>query len=296
MDPLRTLNLPRDHSLEQLRYNYKVLARQLHPDKARGKFSPDQANAAFQVLTEAYKALLEAHRNGTYRAVGPGGLRSGEHDQLRDAFRDAEERAQQRRPAHVALGGQDPNTRFDADRFNAVFSSDRVADGVRDGGYGEWMARSDPNDATEVANNRQVVRWKEPDPTSLCVKGRGAIQFTELGVEKVDDYSRTDVARHAVQYTDYRVAHTTARIVDPRVEGERESFASVEDLQKKRAGVRYAMNEREAAEAAEAAKKKDKDERRRVKAQGRIDDQLEQHFERMHRALLGQGPAATYER
>ena len=44
-------------TIEQLRYNYKVLARQLHPDKRR--VSAEQATEMFQVLTNAYRSLVE---------------------------------------------------------------------------------------------------------------------------------------------------------------------------------------------------------------------------------------------
>ena len=46
------LNLPRTgYTKDQLKFNYKALAKQLHPDKCR--VSPEAATQLFQVLTDA---------------------------------------------------------------------------------------------------------------------------------------------------------------------------------------------------------------------------------------------------
>ena len=53
------LNLPRyGFTVDQLRYNYKIIALQLHPDKRPTSMSHEQATEAFQVLTAAYRQLM----------------------------------------------------------------------------------------------------------------------------------------------------------------------------------------------------------------------------------------------
>jgi curved DNA-binding protein CbpA len=278
MDPHDVLNLPRNHTLEQLRYNYKVLARQLHPDKRGDSLTKEQANTAFQVLTDAYRTLTERHRasesDKTFDA-----MRGGSRDELgRQARRNAVN-------TDLVVDRADPAKGFSLDRFNRVYEEHRSEDAERDGGYGSWMSRHDPNDPKDLSRNRQMVRYTEPEPVSLS--RRGCVQFTELGLAKISDYSRGDDAKHGLQYTDYRVAHTTTKLVDERALDDRKQFRSIDELKAHRSAVHSAMTDAEAAAAAEAEIRRKKEIAKRDRLQQERDAQLERHFHRVHKSLLG---------
>ncbi|GAX84502.1 hypothetical protein CEUSTIGMA_g11922.t1 [Chlamydomonas eustigma] len=197
MDPHDVLNLPKNgFTIEQLRYNYKSLARQLHPDKRT--MSEAEATHLFQILTDAYRKLVRELEDGQ-----PG----RDFAELREAARAST------RKDGMSGGGMRGNG-FDVDKFNTVFSEHRTPDPVIDGGYGRWMEQTDPGDAESRArSNALVVRRRdgqEPEAASI----RACVPFSEIGVDVVSDYSRTDALGKALLYTDYRIAHSTDRLAD----------------------------------------------------------------------------------
>ena len=277
----QVLNLPGDYTLEQLRYNYKVLARQLHPDKCGARFSREQANAAFHVLTDAYKWLLKEVRGA---------------DQPFDVLR-REARAAEPPPSVLPAlndGAKGAKKSFNIARFNEVFETERMDVPVADAGYADWMSKNDPERELrkeEQAANRQLIKYTEPTPVTLTRKG--CVQYTELGVERVEDYSREDATRHGIQYTDYRVAHTTTRLVDEAVAADRTNFKSIEDIKRHRAAVSYTMSEDDLRREDERRRREEEAERRRVEVQRQYDDRMASHFERVHRSMLGFAGTAT---
>lgn len=267
------LNLPREgYTVEQLKYNYKALARQLHPDKRRGRMTAEQATEMFQVLTAAYRALLA-------RFEEAGGGRDGRertHRELRD---------EARRHFDSAGGAPPPPTRmaaaaadhqqggFNVARFNDVFEGNRLPDPVVDGGYGRWMSDTDPDDAARRRKDeRRLQLARVVEPTPVAVSRRGCVAYSELGASGVEDYSRADAAGQAIQFTDYRLAHTTSRLADER---DFEAVArridrelrSVETLKKHRASdASLRMSASEASRLEAKARERVEAERRRVEA------------------------------
>ena len=278
-DPHAVLNLPRNFTLEQLRYNYKVLARQLHPDKCGSRISREQANATFQLLTESYRLLLQ---DCTAR----------DNDKPFETMRGA--------ASGSASAFANPNIAKDAaknfslDRFNSVFETNRMDEPVNDAGYGNWMTKNDPNrgiSRADANSNRQLIKYTDPAP--VTVSRRGCVEYSELGLERVDDYSRGDATRHGIQYTDYRIAHTTSRLVDESVNEGRKEFRTIDELQQHRATVSYDMNESEAQSYAERKRAEEDAEEKRQRLQSGYDRRMQAHFERVHQSLLGFSGTAT---
>jgi len=126
-DPYAVLNLPREPAsltVEQAKYNYKVLARQLHPDKSGARLRREDANAAFQVLTEAYRFVVQEIRS----------YESASFDLMKRRAADREGAPQPPPPpASTNIDSSDKFGRakkFDLGRFNAVFETDRLGDPV----------------------------------------------------------------------------------------------------------------------------------------------------------------------
>jgi curved DNA-binding protein CbpA len=296
MQPHEVLHLPREgFTVAQLRYNYKALARQLHPDKRSRDMTLQQATELCQMLTSAYHVLLlEAELRAS----------EGTHDELRRASRAAHARQQggegaPANPDHppVFAGGEN-NNKFDAKRFNAVFDDNRIGDPVFDGGYGSWSEDAlDPmvaaqREAAERKRRRQqqLVHHLDPEPTALTT----GVAYSELGAETQLDYSRGGgiATTRAIQYTDYRLAHTTTALADEEeLAGARAEFKSIHALQEHRARLTYDISDADAQAEAQRAQELALAEEQRLAAVRRFDRSIESAFERTTRLMLaGRAP------
>lgn len=298
MDPHDVLNLRRGaFSLEELRTNYKSLARQLHPDKCGARMGAEQANQMFVILTDAYKQLLKllrARQNDRsfhelreasradlstqgnsgdvppgHVMTSPGSSRSG-----------AGTRAAPDSTSHPPL---DP-TKFNVARFNEVFDGNRLTD-VHDRGYKAWIERTQREPVIPSRRQRQLIKYEEPLPVSSS--RRGATAYTELGTERISDFSRDDVVRHGIEYTDFRVAHTTSMLVDEGAVTPRIEFSTVDQLQAHRASQPLTATEEDLRLQAERKRREAERELERERVQKQRDQIISDHYDRVHRALLG---------
>ena len=193
---------------------------------------------------------------------------------------------------------------FNATRFNKVFDEHKLED-AHDAGYGSFMTQSTPKrEDIDIANKvgsfdvkrfnkafdklpttkeSKVIVFKEPEPLVSC-KG---IAFSELGLASITDFSGDNMDGKRIMYSDYKVAHTTSKLVDPRVVKQRKEYASVRDLEADRDNVSYTMTEKEQAELARHAAKQDALERKRLEQVKRRDEAVFKQHEQLNRLLLG---------
>ncbi len=245
MDACAILNLPaRSHCVgslrvEQVRTNYKLLAMQLHPDKRPNGMTNEQATQMFQVLTNAYREVLNDL-------------------DVRKIDRSFDELREEARSNHSSgnNGGKPPlgeGKKFDAARFNHVFEEVRIKDPVFDNGYGDWMKRvtneADLRRSEEERNRRnlQLQKYREPEAMGEFANKKGAA-FSELGLVSVSDYSGR-IDRGKIDYSDYQLAHTTSRLADPkdvrRADDDMGHRRSIEAVKAARANVPYEMSQRD---------------------------------------------------
>jgi len=278
MDPHDVLNLPRTgYTKDQLKFNYKALAKQLHPDKCR--LSPEAATQLFQVLTEAYRKLSDE-------------LDKQHIDRTFFELRDSARRSVPEPPRTTSIAShqrerESGDRKFNVEKFNRVFSVNRMEDPVFDTGYEKWMKETDPEIANKTGG-RNLVRYEEPQPMILVNKNTTA--YSELGATRVDDYSRTETARHSIQYTDYRLAHTTTKLateeeIRSAEERAKNELRSIDALKKHRSGISYTMNDADARREEQRAREREDAERRRVAALSAYERTLEQ-FEQRTKFLL----------
>ena len=268
------LNLPPEPAsltVEQVKFNYKSMARQLHPDKCGARISPEDANAAFQALTKAYRFVVSEIR----------AYESSSFESIKKSY--AEERE--------ALASSTPPTRkkkFSLRQFNDVFRKNRLDDPVDDAGYTEWMKSNDPDlplAKEEIIMNRQMIMYKEPEPVYLTKKGN--VPYTELGVDSVNDYSRQDATTHGIQYTDYRVAHTTTKLVDEALSELRPTFESLDLLNKHRSSLTHEMSRQDLLEDEHRRLKEAEREEERTRVLRRREALYTEQHNRLQRGLLG---------
>ena len=270
MYPHEVMNLPREgFTREQLKFNYKALARQLHPDKC--KLSKEAATKLFQVLTDAYNKLSEEldrkHIDRTFMELRDGAIRAA--------------------PSEPPRQDDAATRKFNIEKFNRVFTENRMEDPLFDAGYGKWMIDTDPEIANKTGG-RNLIRYEEPQP--MIFTNKNTVPYTELGITKIDDYSCTEIARHSINYSDYRLAHTTTKLAteeeilaaEARAKNE---LRSVDALKKHRANISYTMNDQDARREEQRAREREEAERRRLASLSAYERTLEQ-FEQRTKFLL----------
>ena len=291
VNPYKMLELQPNFSIEQLKSNYKRIALKVHPDKMGG------SDYMFNLVTQCYKDLMNEYKLKQ---------QDKQFDELRNASRAFVEKQQQNPYENVAMR-YDPSTdmtkRFSIDRFNKVFEENRV-ESATDIGYKEWMERQQVKDAPELKKgisndkfnsyfekyaernvdpkHKQLVRYKEPEPMLLAKK----IGFTELGTDQIDDFSGENKSLKNLNFMDYKLAHTTTRIVDPSLV-KRKEYATIEDVERDRANIRK-LSQKELADIERRKMKEELREKKRQETQQKQDNMTAQQFERLHKLMLGQ--------
>lgn len=298
MNPYEVLDVPKNFTLQQLKDNYKRIALKVHPDKGGSE-------QLFLLVTKCFKKLIqEYHKRQADKQY---------HELKADFTRAAEQQ-----PTSYANDGASPSSssrKFDLNKFNQLFDQHRMDDPAADKGYGEWMTAAAPphedtvkrrtfgtnangfsvnafnnafNEEARVENNNKyIIRYKEPEPL-VCTK---KISFTELGVDDVDDFSGENITRRTLNYMDYKIAHSTSKIVDPRM-ATNKSYRNVQELERDRGNLRYDMNDYEKQEYENAQRMQALKERKRQETLDAHDRQTERHYERVNRLMLDQSRRA----
>lgn len=283
MNPYHILGVSKNYSLEELKEKYKNLAMKVHPDKGG-------TEELFLLVTKCYKYLVqEFHKNVSQK----------EYHDLKKEFK------QDIKKNDYSYSKEDYSaSKFDLDKFNKVFTDTKL-ENAYDKGYSNWMS-DEPfkevseserkvkrsfnldkfNDKfekmTDDKNNKFLVKYKEPEPLMASKK----IQFTELGEENIDDFSADNVSKKNLNFMDYKVAHTTQKIVDPRIAEKIKQYKNLQELEKDRSSISYEMEE-DIMESVQTRMALEKEmERRRTEAIKKQDRMINENYSRIN-MLLG---------
>lgn len=300
IEPLKVLNLPKNYTAEMLKDNYKRLALKAHPDKGGSEY-------LFKLLTECYRYLANELKKRT---------NDKQYDELKKDFLQEIERQKPQSHVTTSKKGQEEaskrsvqqmfykGSRFDQDKFNKFFMDNKLADERLEQGYKEWMNEHEVKEAPQFkgsfnmngfnqhfdkhakgdANNRQLIKYQEPEAMITCKQ----LGFTELGQDKIDDYSGENKSLKNLNYMDYRVAHTTSRIVDPR-QASRQDFKNIQELERSRENISYQMSEEEYALYMRKKRLEEKEEEKRQQIQMAYDQKVQQHYMKINGLLtMGQ--------
>lgn len=299
IDPHKVLDLPKNYTLDMLRDSYKRMALKAHPDKGGSEY-------LFKLVTQCYKYLVAE-------------LKKREADkqfyELKKDFMSqtgVKQSSTQKDKSKKTLANNDEEnlntiqqlfykgSRFDQAKFNKFFNDNKMKDEVNEAGYKEWMEKQQVSEAPQFRgsftndcfnshfeknvqvnrDNRQIIKYKEPDAL-VTVKRLG---FTELGQDNVDDFSGENKSLRHLNYMDYRVAHTTSRIVDPSYV-RRQNFKNVDELEKSRENISYQMTEKELVEYMKRQKLQEKLEEQRKMALRNYDQRVQQHYQKINGLL-----------
>jgi curved DNA-binding protein CbpA len=276
MKPYDVLAVAPGVSLQDLQSRYKKLALMHHPDK------PGGSKEAFELVTRAYQAVRDD-------------LRARDQDKPHDVLK-----GEFGTPRVVDTKSRD----FDLNAFNRVFDGNRLDE--EDKGYGSWMRRvvaGKPE--AEAPKSRRV----SPDRFSAknfnqafdeevpaCRRSRALISstggvvpvepkglaFFELGQQRRTDYSADDLS-----YCDYKLAHSTQRLVSLADDSSaKRRPKTVAALKKARKNVSYTMSPAELERYRRAQELAETAEEKRVERVKRQDARLDEHFARCSRLLL----------
>jgi hypothetical protein len=303
IDPLKVLNLPQNFNKEMLRDAYKKMALKSHPDKGGSEY-------LFKIVTQCYKYLSAE-------------IKKREADkqfyELKEQFQKSIERDDQGKSSRTPRKGSSSTrerskqqeaeavnnmfyngSRFDQEKFNRYFENNKLGDEVYETGYKEWMEKHEVKEAPKfrgsfnstgfnnhferhaqaAKDHKQLIKYQEPEAL-VAVKRLG---FTELGQDSIDDFSGENKSMRHLNYMDYKIAHTTSRIVDPNTVN-RQDFRNIQELERARENVSYQMTEQELVEMMKRQKLQEKLEEKRQVTQQAYDRRVEQHYERLNGLL-----------
>lgn len=323
INPYDVLGVGPNFTFDELKQAYRRAARLAHPDKGGTQKLFEIVTDCFRQLAEEYKFRqggrqhhdLKREAEDYYAAQRDAAGAAGGADRTPDAmleraFGRPESGRGGPRTREGMAGGRD-GARGGAeflDRFNRLFEEHRLDD--EDGtqrGYADMMEKSNPNredinvaktysgkysrrkfneafERETVSDSTDVIVYREPEPMIAAKK----MAFTELGNPGTEDFSGgAEEARRGLQYTDYKKAHTTVRLVDPRSVAERRQFKSVDEYEAYRARKtqRQLTDEEQAWIEAKKAKE-EADERARLERLRTRDQAIAIHHERMNQLLL----------
>jgi len=229
-DAYKLLNLPQKKStLEDLKKQYKNLVMKYHPDKGGSAY-------LFNVLNDSFKIVYNDLNNNE----------KSYHELKTDHKQYSKTQSTQIRTTDDAFNA----------KFNKVFEENKMPDPIFDKGYDKFIQED------EVKTNRknyELKKYTEPEPQYLS-----KLNFTELGVDKIKDYSGRNDDRKDLQFMDYKTAHTTGKLIDENQVSIRESYKNIETLKAKRENENFSMNDDEKRVYEIMQRKQDKKEKKRI--------------------------------
>jgi len=312
-DPYDILGLSKNYTWDELKDAYRRTARWVHPDKGG-------TEAMFNLVTDAFKKLALEYKSRqadrphhelkreAQAAASTAPTFTGMPPPLnpRTGMPTAPVGAMAGAGAEMGPGVGDAAT-F-SQKFNAYFDANKFEDETDEMavGYGSMMVASSKkredlsvpqlykgkfkaerfNQAFEEATlpaSSEVVVYREPEALSLAK----SIKYTEIGADRPDDFTKAPLTRNEIAYTDYKVAATTTRLVDPRAVQPRKEFKNVEEFKKHWSSVTKAPpTEEELQWRAQKEREEQEKEERRLARLSERDRRAQLHYEHVSRGML----------
>lgn len=290
--PYDILGVTPQSSVEFVKKRYKELALRFHPDKCGGRADK------FKLIQLSYVKILEEFKlKQIDKAFHE--LKMDFEDFSKTQDRQVEQR--NGRPPQFQSSSGKQNLSFQ-EAFNKEFEENKKTSAY-DKGYGQSMAKSDvrredfsiPNkigkfnetkfnnhfDSSETTTNekhlKKLMKYTVPEPTQL-VK---TLTYTELGVDKVSDFSGDNQDRRALHYMDYMAAHNTSKLIDKSSVKRRTQYNSIEDVEKERTDGPIEMNAEERSRYEKYTRKKQLREQRLQTNLREQDDEWASHHNKV---------------
>ena len=153
-----------------------------------------------------------------------------------------------------------------------------MADPVFDRGYENFIQETEVK-TTKI--NYELQKYTEPEPQYLS-----KLNFTELGVNRIKDYSGRNDDRKDLQFMDYKTAHTTGKLIDENQVTIRESYKNIETLKAKRENENFSMNDEEKNLYETIQRRKERKEQKRISSLKQQEKINEEYNNRMNKFFI----------
>jgi curved DNA-binding protein CbpA len=273
IDPYQVLGVSRDFTLQELKTAFKKVAVKVHTDKGGNEYM-------FNMVTECFKTLMREWKR----------KHSDKPFQDLKASYKAHEEAYRGEDTSAGLG-------FNLDKFNRLFEENKRPS-VTDAGYGTFLTETNIKEApkfkggtkedfnshferhTKEAADKTITKYREPEPMAPSTK----IQYYEMGVQQIDDFSGENNTLKRLNYSDLKVAHTTSRIIDPD-KVRYKTYKDVDELKKDRGSISYELSKKDRERLLKQQEREEQLELERQRAVNKQDDEAEKHYQKMKNLL-----------
>ena len=298
-NPYEIIGVSKRFTLDELKYNYKKVAKRVHPDRGGNE-------KLFKLVTLAYKQLLEIHKlkqiNKEFNELKSDFQefttnQDNQQRRHRDLHRNSDRSS--KKSSRSRQNQQDSNGNF-GDMFNKIYEENKIED-VYDRGYGDLMTESDANrpdiDIKKTVNsmknfnqafdnapvskhNKKIIKYRDPIalPTSLKT-----LQYTEIGVDRINDFS-TETSN--LSCVDYKKAHSTSKLIDKNYVRQRTGYNDIGGLEAERANIDYNMSEEDLRKQAYLKKKEQLKELKRLERIQQMDMMHQESFNRVNELMV----------
>ena len=298
-NPYEIIGVSKRFTLDELKYNYKKVAKRVHPDRGGNE-------KLFKLVTLAYKQLLEIHKlkqiNKEFNELKSDFQefttnQDNQQRRHRDLHRNSDRSS--KKSSRSRQNQQDFNGNF-GDMFNKIYEENKIED-VYDRGYGDLMTESDANrpdiDIKKTVNsmknfnqafdsapiskhNKKIIKYRDPIalPTSLKT-----LQYTEIGIDKLSDFS-TETSN--LSCVDYKKAHSTSKLIDKNYVRQRTGYNDIGGLEAERANIDYNMSEEDLRKQAYLKKKEQLKELKRLERIQQMDMMHQESFNRVNELMV----------
>lgn len=279
INPYKLLEVSKDFTLDELKASYKRIAIKVHPDKGGSEYM-------FNLVTECFKQLMREWKKRNS---------DKQHYDLKSAY-TIQTSATYSEPIRRPTSNYEQEC-FNIEKFNRIFEENR-RETITDKGYRDWYVEDIKEEvprfkgsSKEAFNNhfekyvkptniaKDIVKYTEPEPL-VSTK----VQYTELG-KGIDDFSGENMSLKRLNFMDLKLAHTTSRIGDPDIIKQRRLYTSIDELKRDRGNIKYTMTPEEEREYIRKQNLEREMEAKREKMIKQQDDEIEQHYNKVHRLL-----------
>ena len=255
--PYQILGVTAHSSMNLIKKRYKELALRFHPDKCGGN------SDKFRLIQLSYVKILEEFKLKQIDKA---------FHELKMDFEEFSNKQERKQPSqqNEDLFQNQKSSNYDNLTFHEAFNKEFEVNKKQtpfDSGYGNSMMKStkkredftieneigkyneskfnhhfDNNGNTNSQKHmKKLMKYTVPEPTQL----NKSLMYTELGVDKISDFSGENQDKRSLHYMDYMTAHNTSKLIDKSSVKKRTQYNSIEDVEKERTNVPVDMNREE---------------------------------------------------
>ena len=260
--------------LQDLKDKYKKFALQTHPDKNNG----DSRN--FNIINEAFKFLYEEYK-------------LKQNDRQFNELKNNSNSYIETQSKTNSQNTQFSKDNFSVNKFNSIYDKHRIGN-ANDDGYGDW-SQSNSFDSEDIVKDSSITTGnfnsmfnskvkvsseliKHQNPKEMFMNSENNCE--ELGTDKIDNYTGKS---KTINYTDYKEAHTTSRLVDPNTKYN--TYNSVGEVEAARSNIKDLTAE-ELMEIELEKSLKEEQEEHRLQHVSKQDNAHFDNYNKIHNIML----------